>query len=54
VDSDFADCKDTYHSTKGNIFIITEGPVSWESKRQKTIVLSMVEVEYMGFSRAIT
>ena len=54
VDSDFADCKNTCHSTKGNIFIIAEGPVSWESKRQKTVALSTVEAEYMGFSRATT
>ena len=54
VNSDFADYKDTCHSTKENIFIIAEGPVSWESKRQKTVALSTVEAEYMGFSRATT
>jgi len=53
VNSDFAGCKDTCCSTKGNIFIIAGGPVSWESKRQETVVLSTVEAKYMGFSRAI-
>jgi len=54
VNSDFAGCKDTYHSTEGNIFIVAGGPVSWESKRQETVALSMVEAEYIGFSRATT
>jgi len=54
VDSDFADCKDTRCSTKGNIFIVAGEPVLWESKRQETVALSTVEAEYMGFSRAIT
>jgi len=30
------------------------GPVSWKSKRQETVALSMVEAKYMGFSRVTT
>jgi len=54
VDSDFTGCKDTRWSTEGNIFIVAGGPISWESKRQETVTLSMVEAEYMGFSRVTT
>jgi len=41
VDSDFAGCKDTRRSTEGMIFIVAGGPVSWESKRQDTVALSV-------------
>jgi len=54
INSDFAGCKDTGHSTEGNIFIVVGGPVSWESKKQETVALSMVETKYMGFLRATT
>jgi len=49
VDSDYAGCKDTRRSTKENVFIVAGGPVSWESKHQETVVLSIVESEYMAF-----
>jgi len=28
VDSDYAGCKDTRHSTEGNVFIVADKPVS--------------------------
>jgi len=54
VDSDFARYKNMQRSTKGNIFVVVGGPVSWETKRQDTIVLSTVEAEFMAFSQAMT
>jgi len=54
VDSDFAGCKDTRRSTEGTIFIVTGGPVSWESKQQDTVALSTVEAEYMAFLQTMT
>jgi len=51
VDSDFAGCKNTRQSTKGNIFVVAGGPVSWETKRQDTVALLTVEAEFMAFSR---
>jgi len=53
VDSDFAGCKDTRCSTEGNIFLVAGGPISWESKKQETVALLIVEAEY-AFSRATT
>jgi len=35
---------------EGNIFLVAGGPVSWETKRQDTVVLSIVEAEFMAFS----
>ena len=54
VDSNFVGCKDIHCSTEENIFIMAGGPVSWKSKRQETVALSMVEAKYMGFSRVTT
>jgi len=51
INSNFARYKDIHCSTEGNIFIVAKGPVSWESKRQETVTLSMVEAKYMGFLR---
>ena len=49
INSNFTGYKDTYHSTKGNIFIVAGGPVSWERKGQEIVTLSIVVAEYMGF-----
>jgi len=50
VDSNFAGCKNTRRSTEGNIFMVAGGPVSWETKRQDTVVLSTVEAKFIVFS----
>jgi len=39
---------------EGNIFMVARGPVSWECKKQDTVALSMVEAEFMVFSKATT
>jgi len=54
INSNYAGCKDTRRSTEGNIFIIAGGLISWECKRQDMVTLSMVEVEFMAFSKATT
>jgi len=53
MDSDYAGCKDTKHSTEGNVFIVAGEPVSWESKCQETVALSIVESEYMAFVKNV-
>jgi len=54
IDSDYAGCRDTRYLTKGNVFVVAGGPISWECKRQDTVALSTVEAEFMVFSRATT
>ena len=34
--------------------MVAGGPVSWECKRQDTVALSMVEAEFMAFSKTTT
>ena len=54
VNSDYAGCKNMCQSIKGNIFIVAEGPVSWESKWQEIVTLSTIKAEYVAFTRATT
>lgn len=44
-DSDWAGDDDTRRSTTGYIFIFQSGPISWKSKRQRTVSLSSCEAE---------
>ena len=50
VDSDYGGCQDTRRSTLGYVFTMAGGPVTWSSKRQATVVLSTIEVEYVAMS----
>ena len=50
VDSDYGGDLDTCWSTKDYMFTIAGGAVSWSSKCQQTISLSMTEAEYMALT----
>lgn len=47
-DSDFAMDKTDRVSILGNVFTLAGGPVSWMSKKQKSVATSTMEAEYMG------
>ena len=51
-DADRAGNKDDRKSTSGYLFQIAGGSVSWQSKKQDTVALSTVEVEYLALSSA--
>ena len=46
-DSDWGENRDDHHSTSGHIFLMASGAISWASQWQKTVALSVGEVEYM-------
>lgn len=49
-DSDWGGDLETRKSTSGYVFQLANGPVSWCSKRQKTVALSSCEAEYMALT----
>ena len=50
VDADYGGCKDTWRLTSGYVFTMAGGVVTWSSKRQATVALSTIEVEYVAMS----
>jgi gag-polypeptide of LTR copia-type len=51
-DADYANDKDDRLSVSGYTFLLCGGAVSWASRRQKTLVTSTVEAEYMAIAEA--
>lgn len=51
ADADFADCRDTRQSTNGNILYFAGTPISWCSRRIKTVVTSTCAAEYISNSK---
>jgi hypothetical protein len=50
TDSDWAANPDDRKSITGYVLFLANGPVSWLTRRQKTIALSSTEAEYMAMS----
>ena len=51
-DADYAGDLDDRHSTSGNVFLMSSGPISWFSKKQLLVTLSTAEAEYVALSMA--
>lgn len=47
-DSDFAMDKTDRKSVLGNVFMLAGGPISWMSKKQKSVATSTMDAEYMA------
>jgi hypothetical protein len=50
ADADYAGDADDRRSTTGFVVTINGGPVSWVSKKQKTVALSSTEAEYVSMA----
>ncbi|GKC35328.1 retrovirus-related pol polyprotein from transposon TNT 1-94 [Tanacetum coccineum] len=48
ADADHAGCQDTRRSTSGSMQLLGDSLVSWSSKRQKSVVISSTEAEYIA------
>jgi hypothetical protein len=53
TDADWAGDRDTRKSTNSYIFLMQGAPISWRLKRQKYVVLSTAEAEYIAATEAI-
>jgi ribonuclease HI len=51
-DASFAADPDDRKSTSGYVFILANGPTSWQSNKQSTVALSTMEAEYIALSEA--
>ena len=52
ADADWANDKETRRSVTGYVFMYAGGPITWESKTQRTVALSSTEAEYMSLSES--
>lgn len=52
VDADWGSCINDRHSYTGFVFIFSQAPITWESRKQRTVALSSAEAEYMGLTEA--
>lgn len=52
-DADFANDISTRRSHTGFVFMLGTGPISWCSRKQKTVALSTTESEYIAASESI-
>lgn len=53
TDSDWASDVDKRRSCTGHFFKLSNGAISWNSKRQQTVALSSTEAEYMAMASCI-
>lgn len=51
-DSDFASDRTDRLSILGNVFMLGNGPISWMSKKQKSVATSTMDAEYMAMCAA--
>uniref|UniRef100_A0A6V7JVV1 Reverse transcriptase Ty1/copia-type domain-containing protein n=1 Tax=Bracon brevicornis TaxID=1563983 RepID=A0A6V7JVV1_9HYME len=52
VDADWANCLDDRRSYTGYVFMLACSPISWESRKQRTVALCSTEAEYMTLTEA--
>lgn len=50
VDADWGGDLDDRKSCTGYVVMLANGPISWETKKQKSVALSTMEAEYMGLT----
>lgn len=52
TDADWAGDVDDRKSTSGYVFLLSGGPISWKSQKQKCVALSTAEAEYVAMANA--
>lgn len=52
MDSDWGNCINDRRSYIGYVFFLSHAPITWKSRKQRTVALSFTEAEYMGLTEA--
>ena len=52
-DADWGGDEDTLQSTSGYVYLLSNGAISWQSKRQQRVTLSSTEAEYVAMTLAL-
>ena len=52
MDSDYAGCPITLHSTSGYVFKLAGATICWKSRKQWSVATSILEAEYMALALA--
>ncbi|CAK9816498.1 Retrovirus-related Pol polyprotein from transposon TNT 1-94 [Anthophora quadrimaculata] len=52
VDADWANCPADRRSYTGYAYVLANGAISWNSRKQQTVALSSTEAEYMALAEA--
>lgn len=50
TDADWGNCQDDRRSYSGNVILMADGAVSWDSRKQRSVALSSVEAEYVALT----
>jgi len=53
VDSDWGNNEVDRRSQSGFVFLLGGGPITWDSRKQRTVTLSSTEAEYMALTEAV-
>lgn len=53
-DADWAGNMDDYTSTMGHVVFLDRNPITWSSKKQKSVTLSSIEAEYRAVALTTT
>ncbi|KAJ1525556.1 hypothetical protein ONE63_010361 [Megalurothrips usitatus] len=50
TDADWGNCQDDRRSYSGNVILMADGAVSWDSRKQRSVALSSVEAEHVALT----
>jgi hypothetical protein len=52
-DADWGGDEETLQSTSSDVYLLSSGAISWQSKKQERVTLSSIETEYMAMNLAL-
>ena len=53
TDADWGNCPIDRRAYSGYLFLLNGGPITWDSRKQRTVATSTVEAEYVALSEGV-